>query len=378
MYSVNELLKARRIWAARYKNIHLHPNDLLWFKSQIVSASFRNFLPDIEPEKHEALFKKLLLNLRIADMEQSMPELLKELPTHFCEGNNLEQIRKVPGVIATFHTGSFRLIGHYLAINQIPFTLVVSGNGLKREDSLVDTVYNTEQRETIGFDLIDANEKSCMLKICRALKEKRNVLIYVDGNTGVGEEIDNENLIEIPFLGQQISIRTGASFAAGIANVPLYPVICRRRWHYTTMLEFKPPIMPNHSLNRKEFAAASMSTIYRYLETIVKEKPWQWEGWLYLHHCAKVVAEDSLHITESQTQGGRNRKVMFNRNDYSFFRLDGKCFLFRKIDYACFEVEQWLYIRLQQLYEGNYKFTVPMLERNRMKDLIRNRVVLEY
>lgn len=311
-------------------------------------------------------------------MEQSAIDLLKEVPVLFWDEGKPDTFRDAPGIIVTFHTGSFRLIGHYLAANGIPFKLVVANDGMLREGNLANELYSQESLDTIGFDLIDANEKNCLIKICRTLREKTNVLIYMDGNTGAGNEYQNQNLITVPFLNQHINVRAGAAYAAFINKVPLYPVTASRRWRYVSKLEFRRPIIPNSPSDKKTFAESVMVSIYKDLENLVYERPWQWDGWLYLHHYAKVSVDESIHPQIDNDGKSAKKQVAFNKRDYGFFRVNEKHFLFRKADYKCFEVEQWLYTRLEQLYEGSYRFTVPMLNRNHMADLVKSRVVVQH
>src|SRR5690606_19618362 len=111
-------------------------------------------------------------------------------------------------------------------------------------------------------------------------------------------------------------------------------------------LQFQRPTVPDRSLDKKVFVESAMTSLYKSLEEIVYEKPWQWDGWIYLHHFAKIINDKSILsevIYDDQTV---KKFVTFNKRDYGFFQVDGKCFLFRKADYGCFEVERWLYIRL--------------------------------
>ncbi|GAA4792240.1 hypothetical protein GCM10023231_20240 [Olivibacter ginsenosidimutans] len=352
------------------------PLSSLWYKFQVVSASFRNFL-SLEYKAHEPTFYRLLNNQKQAYAEQSLSGLPDNLKVRF-HGYTLRDIKERPGIICTFHSGSFRMIGHYLAKNGIPFVLLVSKNGLQQENELVNRKYDERQRQMLGFDLIDANDRNSVLKISRELRNGKSILIYMDGNTGAGDETASHNLLSVPFLNQRIRARAGAAFISYLASVPIYPVISTRQWTLVPCLDFFPPILPDKEMDRQVFVKKAVSHIYNYLEKAVKQKPWQWEAWLYLHEHAEIVhpvpEQEPLPIP---METKKKRPIRFNEADYSFFNIKGRYFLFRKSDYQCFEIEHWLYLRLFDIYRQEYTYTVPKLQRNHMGDLVANSVVLE-
>ena len=374
----NILMKSHnRYFIGNHKKILLDPMDPFWYKFQVVSASFRNFLPSLKYTEHESNFFKLLTNQRQSYFEQSLQDVPENLKVRF-HGYALQDIKDSPGVIATFHSGSFRMIGHYLAKNDIPFVLVVSKDGMQKETELVDFKYDNKKIEHLGFNLINANDKNSLLRINRELREGKNILVYVDGNTGTGNDLTGRNLLSIPFLNQHIKVRAGAAFISYLSKSPIYPVVSTRQWKRVPCLDFFSPILPNKERNRQIFIEQAILRIYKHLEKAVSKKPWQWESWLHLHEHADIVNPIAEQISEPIiTEGKKKRLVRFNEEDYSFFGITGKYFLFRKSDYQCFGIERWLYRRLEQIYRRDYPFTVPLLQRNHMKDLITNRVVLE-
>lgn len=364
-------------FAISHKGISLAPTSPFWYKFQVVSASFRNFLPSLEYGEHETNFFKMLTNQQQSYFEQSLQDVPENLKVRF-HGYTLQDIKARPGVIATFHSGSFRMIGHYLAKNDVPFALVVSKNGMQKENELVNMKYDSQKIEHLGFNLINANDKNSLLRINRELRDGKNILVYVDGNTGTGGDLTSRNLISIPFLNQHIKVRAGAAFISYLSKSPIYPVVSTRQRKFVPRLDFFPLILPNKERNRQMFVEQAVSRIYKYLENAVSEKPWQWETWLHLHEHADIVNPIAEQISEPIiTEGKKKRLIRFNEEDYSFFSIAGKYFLFRKRDYQCFGIERWLYRRLEQIYRRDYPFSVPLLKRNHMSDLITSRVVLE-
>ncbi len=373
----DKLIIPAGFFTSGHENNRFAPISSLWYKFQVVSASFHNFLPSLEYREHEPNFIRLLENQKRTYAEQYISGLPDKLKVRF-HGYTLQDIKDRPGIICTFHSGSFRMIGHYLAENGISFVLLVSKDGLQREDELASRKYDERQRQMLGLDLIDANDSNSLFRITRELRKGKSILIYADGNTGTGDERSGHNLLSIPFLNQQIRARAGAAFISHLTSVPIYPVISTRQWKYVPCLDFFRPILPDKKLNRQVFAEQAISRIYKYLEKAVEKKPWQWEAWLYLHEHAGITnpipEQESLPI---RAEGKKKRQVRFNEQDYSFFSVYGKYFLFRKSNYQCFEIERWLYQRLIGIYMQDYAYTVAMLKRNRMGSLVTNRVVLE-
>ncbi|QNL49773.1 hypothetical protein H8S90_24215 [Olivibacter sp. SDN3] len=111
----NTLMKSNnRYFIVNHKKFPLGPMHPFWYKFQVVSASFRNFLPSLVYSEHEPNFFRLLLNQRQTYFEQSLPSVPNNLKVRF-HGCSLRDIRDRPGVISTFHSGSFRVIGHGVA-----------------------------------------------------------------------------------------------------------------------------------------------------------------------------------------------------------------------------------------------------------------------
>ncbi|WP_165447055.1 hypothetical protein [Olivibacter jilunii] len=353
-------------------------NTPLWFKYQMVSASFRNFLPELDYRQHRRLFDLLMRNQQLAHQEQKPSALKGEVMLNFSGKYTLEDLRERPGIIATFHSGSFRLIGHLFVKEKVPFSLLVAGDGLEKEDQMVSEQYGKENLKSFGFDLINANRENALLKMCRELRAGKNILVYLDGNTGANGHSENRNLILLRFLYQRIRVRAGAAYAAYLTEAPIYPVISTRRWKYRPRLDFFPPVIPDRSTDRATFVEMALKRLYGYLEDTVKEKPWQWNGWLHLHRHAEIInpVPEQIRI-KSMPKGTKGRYVMFNERDYAIFSTDDLYFLLRKKDYACFEIKNWRYHHIYNVYMGNSRLTVPMARRNNMEDLLDNGVLIE-
>lgn len=183
------------------------------------------------------------------------------------------------GIIATFHTGSYRLLPRWLHMHGLPFSLVVS--------KTVNVVQGGRFRALAGnphshvFDIIDAEHPSALLSMRRALRAGRYLLVYIDGNTGA-LPLSAKHAAHIPFFDARIRVRTGLAHLAYLANVPIYPILQQRTHHGCRPFNLYETIRAPHPSKRDEFALNTTKQLYRLLERGIQSDPAQWENWFHL------------------------------------------------------------------------------------------------
>src|SRR5690606_8694115 len=129
-------------------------------------------------------FKQVCLHQHLSwrDLDDSRYE--RPLVTGI-EESFMDRLKNSPGIVCTYHSGSYRLINKVLAEADVPFALVVNKTVLRQES---DSFQKQFDRVTPGFPeslhLIDAEEPTALLKMIRTLKSGKNLVVYVDGNTG--------------------------------------------------------------------------------------------------------------------------------------------------------------------------------------------------
>ena len=200
----------------------------LGLKFDIFSASLKNYLPSIPYSSHKSIFREVIKNQKLSIFEQSYFDLIDKCEIIGYKKEIETIISNSPCIICTYHTGSYRLINHFLVKNKTNFTLVIANKVKNKYGSVFSNLFETMTLDTKSgtFDLLDAEDPASGLKMYKALKAGRSLLLYIDGNTGSSDK--NKNICDINFLSQRIYARKGIGYLSYLANVPIIPVICKR------------------------------------------------------------------------------------------------------------------------------------------------------
>lgn len=310
-----------------------------------VSASLSNFLPGVQAKEHEAIYRHILLHQQISLLDEENPAYaMKDLLVENLGSYNFRTFTQCPAIFCTMHNGSYRLINFFLKQHRIPFALVANKNVINDERSRFEINFNRLYvQDGFPLSLIDAEESSSVIRMMRALKEGKSLLLYIDGNTGAGDWAgeDNQNLCYVSFLAQQLAARSGIAYMSVKTRVPVIPLIALKTSAHFNRLIFFPPIKPAaKSNNIREEIQRIMQEVYHQMSGIIKDVPGQWEGWLYVHKFAKITPgaytiNDELPATTNQ--------VAFNSAEFIIFKMDSKFFLLHKNSYRSYPIDEVLY-----------------------------------
>src|SRR5690606_779057 len=251
-------------------------------------AAFRKFalfttnlglaLPEIPLACHLSEFRRAIVNRQLCFLDE---ECFGGVSWSWSNDGTLdvESRKSCAAIIATFHVGSYRFITHLLVRNGVPIALLVSDTVKERQGA--DFL---SQASAVGdgafCTLISADHPMVGLRILRALKKGITVVGYLDGNRGAPAQ---QHVHRLPFLGLDIRVRTGLAHLARRGRVPLHGVLSRRHadgrieiWKSRSFYETPVSV-------REVTPAAATGLLYNDLTNIIREEPWQWDQWYYLH-----------------------------------------------------------------------------------------------
>lgn len=121
-------------------------------------------------------------------------------------------------------------------------------------------------------------------EILRALKRNQPVIIYLDGNTGVGgQKQTSQHSVTVEFFDQQIAVRKGTCHLACLANAPIIPLFASWRDGRCPTMEFFDPIVPDPDEDVESFCRQGMQKLYTLSEQFIREYPEQFEEWFHVH-----------------------------------------------------------------------------------------------
>ena len=257
--------------------------DETWYRRYAVfSTNLGLMMPQIPVANHIELFKQTVRNQCWAKEEENHVAAMDFL-MHGGATEAITDLRHQPAVICTFHTGSYRLLGHMLAQRGVPFALLVASDiASKQGYAFRESFKAYSDADTPAFDIIDAESPASALKMMRCLRNGVSLLTYADGNTGAGNQ--QTSTVPVSFMEGTLHVRQGLPWLALKARVPLLTIHCLRGDQGKVLFKLGGNAL--ESLYHEPIALASaraMQHIYADLAAQIKDCPWQWETWLYLH-----------------------------------------------------------------------------------------------
>ncbi len=130
------------------------------------------------------------------------------------------------------------------------------------------------------LETLPAQSPRSLIHALRRVREGDLALIYADGQAGVGATQDGRHeRAEFEFLSMPVGIRTGPSYLARRAGVPVLLALTRRDGLGRRVLEFSDLLPPPHD-DSHETLEAHTREMYRWLEERVRRSPEQWFGWI--------------------------------------------------------------------------------------------------
>ena len=248
----------------------------------LADANLRYFFPDACARWRRDVLAGIFFLQRMASADQDNYLLAETTPLDDPEGMLGLRHAGTGRIFCTYHVGSYRHLIHFLAKAGIDCLLFAAGGTLGRQgDSYMRTSRGLNALGWPGtLELVDANHASSLLHALRALKRGKSVIIYIDGNSGVGANRDRDSLRTVEFLGREILVRSGVAYLSQLAGAPVVPVTCVRDAGHRLGMTVHPAIRPAGE-ERELYAQQTTQALYALLERTIAGRPDQWEGWMY-------------------------------------------------------------------------------------------------
>jgi lauroyl/myristoyl acyltransferase len=319
-------------------------NEMFNRTVNFVSANLSNFIPEMDFTEHEPLFRQILLYQKLSRLDAEYANIYDSVSMEDLSDDLLAMLKSQPAIICSFHFGSIRLINYFLANNFIKFSLVISDSALEDYKGLYKNIY--KQYEAYpgddGFNIISAQSPNSGLQMLRELKKGHSLLLYIDGNSGAGNDsIKNENRVKIDFLAETIYARKGIGYISHLANVPIVVAANYRRSVDDIRIKFFDPVFPDQEMDRETYANLATQKIYSIFSDLLVKYPHQWEAWLYLHTVIKPAEfKEAPFVGPALIDSTR---LIFNKKRYGLFNIGNDLFLFNKRTYSSYKLDIMLY-----------------------------------
>ena len=247
------------------------------------SASLHKLMPGVPFQQHRKLYLEAKRFGRLAMDDERNTQWANTLMPQADFLTDMDQ----PGIIASFHTGPYRLLCMWLAKLGLPITVVIAADVAQEQDALNVKAESqlTKNATAIDYEYLFADDPMILRKMVRALKGGRFLVFYVDGNMGVGKNSKSRNTVTIDFLAHQIRVRTGVAELARRTGAPIYPVLTYYDDACKPVFRRFDAIKPDEAGDScRGLVTRWMEQLYGHLQNVIQRDAMQWEGWFYIHH----------------------------------------------------------------------------------------------
>jgi lauroyl/myristoyl acyltransferase len=325
-------------------------------------ANLSHFCPDVPTERHEAIYFRLLTNhwlsarsFRYVDFG-SLAHMGINGDTDFLK---LTDAPRPSRIFCTYHLGGYRAVLAMLLNAGYPLTLVIDNRTLKSQKEYIENIsaqLNQYNQASASIDMLDAESPAIGRQMAGALHKGRSILIFLDGNTGVGGIYQRNNRqLRVSFLNKTIVSRSGIATLAHATRTPIIPIISYYKTvdgveipYYDCLPAIEPKAVP-----AEVFVRETTQQLYDLLADYVRRYVDQWESWFYFH---KFLDFDALTATSSDDEPVVDAPVTafrFNEERYSLFKIEQTSYLFDRQTYQAFPLTDDAFDWLHQLEQSS-------------------------
>jgi len=327
---MNTYLEKIQPLVAKYANEELFNNDAIIRSFAFFGAQLQAFETGVEPKKLLQLFRCARLHqaLNLFDQDKREALALFDQPAW----HKLRKYLAKPGIVATYHVGSYRLIGRWLMQQKLPFVLLVATRVTKQ------TAFSTylQRNKRQGFQLppiLLAEDPHVIRKMCNYIKQGFYILTYVDGGRGCFTDIDLDRLAPVPFFSGKLYIHRGIPLLARLAECPIYPIVVPRTTAHVPKLIAHDPIYVAWDENTLDHLNAVLCKLFGILQDTLTQSVYlhQWEHWLSGQPTGRYRRNKKLRIEEG------------NAHRYFPYRSTKQCYMLCADTLMSYRISEDLY-----------------------------------
>ncbi|WP_411971957.1 hypothetical protein ACLCDV_18915 [Sphingobacterium sp. Lzh-3] len=221
-----------------------------------------------------------------------------------------------PRILVLFHLGMHAFLPQVLAEAGIQFDLLLDRKVFARHQTLFAALQQERQEQGACFRFLMSDDPQVLLKARSAIKAGRHLLIFADGNSGTSDQIDKK--VKISFLANDLFVRKGIALLSALLGTSILPISHRTvAGKQQLLLGTAIEQLPNEK--REIYIQRSMQLLYDFLADQIRNEPWRWECWGYLHklNCYQIEAFQQAEF-DLASEGNisivlEGRKGVFNR-----------------------------------------------------------------
>lgn len=255
---------------------HLHTWEYALF-----SAHIHRYLPLLKWEDHADIYEKWK-TFHISKPITS---------TCHWDGSFLQEWdRDTPHIICLYHLGMHAQIPRIMADHGVCFDILMDRKVFEKQETQLLQMQAELNRGELEYRYLMSDDPQVLLKARTAIKQGKHLLVFADGNSGTTESLEKK--IRIDFLDADIYVRKGIALLSFLLKVPVLPMT-----HEATENRYRlyagEQICALPDEPRHRYFIRCMQQLYDFLALEIKDFPWKWECWSYLHEINCYAINDS-------------------------------------------------------------------------------------
>ncbi|ERJ59329.1 lysophospholipid acyltransferase family protein [Sphingobacterium paucimobilis] len=255
----------------------------------LFSANLHQLLPDIPWQQHAACYRehkhyhrpRAIATVAQWDVSAIMP------------------YNKEPHILCLFHLGYHAQLPYILAAQGVQFDMILDRKVFEAQQDQLLAMQSAMQSGGGSYRFLLSDSPTVLLQARSALQDGRHLLVFADGNSGTTDRIEDK--VEIGFLAGSLYVRKGIAVLSYLTRSTIVPIAHRqegRRFKLTV----GEAISPLTASARDHYLQDTMQRLYAYLGGLIRQEPWLWESWSYLHQLNCFTAANTAGKEMNQDQ----------------------------------------------------------------------------
>ncbi|WP_313157319.1 hypothetical protein [Sphingobacterium multivorum] len=274
----------------------------------LFSAHLHRYMPRLKWEQHQFIYQQWC--------NYHLPK-----PLHSNLIWNTDAIESLPeaepSILVLYHLGMHAYIPQILAENNIQFDILMDRKVFAKHQEEMSALRDLCHEKGTLHSFLMSDDPSVLLKARTTMRAGRHLLIFADGNSGTKDTLERK--LKVSFLESSIYVRKGIAVLSFLLQMPIVPLAhsVKDGRYYLFMGE---EIFRLSHESREDYLLRSMQLLFQFLANQIKDEPWRWECWAYLHvlNCYKIKSyitpnfslklAENIHIQLEERNGIFNRK----------------------------------------------------------------------
>jgi lauroyl/myristoyl acyltransferase len=258
----------------------------------MADANLRYFFPRFDAQRRRDILADLFFQQSMSLGDQAEAGLLPHTRIIDPAGVFAPDAPRRARIFCTYHAGSYRHLFQLLMEAGTDCVLFLAQKTrLEQGEQFYRDLEAVARANGWRGSVVmqDAQDRNSLLYGLRALKRGQSLVIYIDGNIGIGANRNSDKLVEVDFFGRTIQARAGVAYLSHLSGAPIVPLVCTRDAQLGLTLHAHPAIEPGQGA-REPYVTSTIAALYGVLAGAIGDAPGQWEGWLYIEKFLKRAA----------------------------------------------------------------------------------------